>query len=234
MPTATILCHIAFEDLGSLAPLLVEMGYDVSYRNIGDADFLDFDPAVPNLLVVLGGPVGVYEETFYPFLGIEKKRIASRLSQGLPTLGICLGAQLIAAALGSRVFPSKTKEIGFSQLSLSEYGMQGPLRYLDGVQVLHWHSDTYDLPPGANHLAATDAVGQQAFAIGSQVLGLQFHAEVNPQAGFERWLVGHASELAAAKVDIPALRGDAQTYGEQVVQASGRMFREWLIGLPRR
>lgn len=190
MPTATILRHIAFEDLGCLAPLLVEMGYDVSYRNIGDADFLDFDPAVPDLLVVLGGPVGVYEEAFYPFLGIEKQRIASRLSQGLPTLGICLGAQLIAAALGSRVFPCGTKEIGFSQLTLSEDGTQGPLRYLDGVHVLHWHGDTYDLPPGANHLAATDAVGQQAFAIGRQVLGLQFTPRLTPGlASSAGWLV---------------------------------------------
>nr|WP_314257325.1 glutamine amidotransferase [uncultured Devosia sp.] len=214
MSTATILRHIAFEDLGSLAPVLVELGYVLTYRSVGDADFLDFDPTAPDLLVVLGGPVGVYEDAVYPFLVGEKQKIAARISNGLPTLGICLGAQLIAAALGAEVFPSGTKEIGFSRLTLSKGGAQGPLRHLDGVPVLHWHGDTYDLPPAADHLAATDAVHQQAFAVGRHVLGLQFHAEVDARAGFERWLVGHANELAAANIDIPALRADARTFGE--------------------
>lgn len=232
MKTATVLRHVAFEDLGSLAPVLDEMGYAVTYRNVGESDFLSFDPAQPDLLVVLGGPIGAYEDAIYPFLAVEKEKITARLEQGLPTLGICLGAQLIAAALGSRVFPSGTKEIGFARLALSHEGIAGPLRHLDGVHVLHWHGDTYDLPSGAQHLAATPLLPQQAFAIGRHVLALQFHAEVDARTGFERWLVGHATELAGAGIDIVQLRADAQRYGERLVLASRALFSEWLAALP--
>jgi len=231
MKIATVLRHVQFEDLGSLQSVLEGAGYTVAYRNVGDDDFLSFDPLAPDLLVVLGGPIGVYEEEVYPFLGPEKALIAQRLAGNKPTLGICLGAQLIAAALGAQVFPSGVKEIGFAPLSLTTAGLAGPLRHLDGVSVLHWHGDTYDLPAGAGHLASSALVQQQAFALGKTILGLQFHVEVDARSGFERWLVGHAHELASASIDIPALRRDAERHGGALVEASTRLFREWLAAL---
>ena len=231
MKIATVLRHVQFEDLGSLQSVLEGASYTVAYRNVGDDDFLSFDPLAPDLLVVLGGPIGVYEEEVYPFLGPEKALIAQRLAGNKPTLGICLGAQLIAAALGARVFPSGVKEIGFAPLSLTTAGLAGPLRHLDGVSVLHWHGDTYELPAGAEHLASSALVQQQAFALGKTILGLQFHAEVDALSGFERWLVGHAHELASAGIDIPALRRDAERHGGALVEASTRLFREWLAAL---
>lgn len=232
MKSATILRHVHFEDLGCLAPALVKHGYDITYRDVGDDGFLAFDPDEPDLLVVLGGPIGVYEHAIYPFLADEHALIAARLKLDRPMLGICLGAQLIAAASGVKVFPSGVKEIGFSPLVLSAEGQTSPLRHLANTPVLHWHGDTYGLPAGAKHLAATSLVEQQAFAIGGHVLGLQFHAEVDPRIGFERWLVGHASELAAARIDIPQLRADAVSFGPQLVAAADKVFDEWLSKLP--
>ncbi|WP_224702151.1 glutamine amidotransferase [Devosia aquimaris] len=231
MKTVTALRHVHFEDLGTLAPVLERRGYAVQYRTVGDADFLDFDPLAPDLLVVLGGPIGVYEEGAYPFLTREKALIAARVASHRPVLGICLGAQLLATALGAKVCPSGLKEIGFAPLTLTADGHAGPLRHLDGLPVLHWHGDTYTLPEGAVHLAASTLVEQQAFALGRNLLALQFHVEADAQAGFERWLVGHASELASAGIDVTALRQDAGRFGAPLAAAAGKMLEDWLDGL---
>lgn len=226
--TATVLRHVHFEDLGSLYPILASRGFSVTYRDVGAADFLDFDPLQPDLLIVLGGPIGVYESDAYPFVVPERELIARRLAAWRPTLGICLGAQFIAAALESRVFPAGGKEIGFAPVALTRAGAHSPLRHLEGVPVLHWHGDTYELPRGATNLASAPLVEQQAFVLGTTVLGLQFHAEVDARTDFERWLVGHAAELAAARIDLPKLRADAERHGAALVAAAQRVFSEWL------
>ncbi|MDS9468803.1 glutamine amidotransferase [Paracoccus sp. MBLB3053] len=227
MNTALAIRHVHFEDLGSFVRPLSERGYALRYSTVGDRDFLEFDPLEPGLLIVLGGPVGAYETTAYPFLSHEMDLIAARLARGLPTLGICLGAQLVAAALGSKVFPAKVKEIGFAPIRLSQTGKLSALRHLEDVLVLHWHGDTYELPKGAENLAS------QAFAIGSQVLGLQFHPEVERGPGFERWLVGYAHEIAVAGINPAELRADAERCGDALADAARRTFAEWLDGLSR-
>ncbi|MTH78376.1 glutamine amidotransferase [Paracoccus aestuariivivens] len=231
MKTALAIRHVHFEDLGSFAAPLAEHGYNLRYTTVGDAGFPDFDPLGPDLLIVLGGPVGVYETSAYPFLIDERDRIAARLAQDLPTLGICLGAQLIAAALGSRVFPAGLREIGFAPVRLTEAGRAGPLCHLEDVPVLHWHGDTYDLPDGAVNLASTVQVRQQAFALGPRILGLQFHPEAETGQSFERWLVGHAHEIASAGIDPAALRADATRHGGALTDAARRMFAQWLDDL---
>lgn len=228
--TALVLRHVHFEDLGSFAQPLQAAGYSIRYSSVGDPDFCSGDPLTPDLLVVLGGPIGVYEEEAYPFLAAERAFIATRVAARLPTLGVCLGAQLIAAALGARVFPSGIKEIGFSRLTLTDAGRSSALRHFDGVDVLHWHGDTYTLPPGAANLASSALVEQQAFALGRSILGLQFHPEAETDQRFERWLVGHAAELAAAKIDPASLRNDAQRHGRALMNAAALMLRDWLAG----
>ncbi len=228
---AVALRHVHFEDLGSFAGPMAAAGYDIAYRDAGDPDFTAFAAAEPDLLVVLGGPVGVYETEAYPFLVQEIALIAERLASGRPLLSICLGAQLIAAASGARVYPSGVKEIGFAPVSLTADGRSGPLRHLENLPVLHWHGDTYDLPQAATHLASTALVMQQAFAIGRHVLGLQFHPEASTDSGFERWLVGHAVELAGAGVDVPALRRDAGRFGGALRRGAELMMSDWLHGL---
>ncbi|RRS05213.1 glutamine amidotransferase [Aquabacterium soli] len=221
--------HLAFEDLGSFASLLDLMGAHVHYRQAG-VDILDRDIATADLLIVLGGPIGVYEDLAYPFLTDELAALKGRLQRDAPTLGVCLGAQLIAKALDARVYPGAHKEIGWGELTLTGAGVQSPLRQLAHTPVLHWHGDTFDLPAGAALLASTDLYPNQAFSVGSNVLALQFHPEAET-ARFERWLIGHTCELGKAGIDIPALRADNLRHGRALEQAGKRMLSDWLDGV---
>ncbi len=231
MKTAVAIRHIHFEDLGTLEAVIAGAGYKLHYHDVGLVDLSASDPLKPDLLVVLGGPVGVYESKAYPFLQVEKDMLSTRLAAGRPTFGICLGAQLIAAALGARVAPTGIKEIGFSELSLTPAGQDGPLRHLEGTAVLHWHGDAFAIPDGASHLAATAACTNQAFALGRNVLGLQFHVEAEACGGLERWLIGHAAELAASSIDPRVIRADAARFGPALRKAARAMFAEWLEDL---
>jgi GMP synthase (glutamine-hydrolysing) len=228
--TAFAIRHVHFEDLGTFEPALTRAGYAVSYLDVGLHSLASLDPIRPDLLIALGGPVGVYDGASYPFLDEELRLLKTRLGANLPTFGICLGAQLMAAALGARVFPSGVKEIGFSPLSLTDAGLASPLRHLTGTPVLHWHGDTFDMPERASHLAATTLCRNQAFSQGANIMGVQFHPEADPDLGLERWLVGHAAELSAAGVSPTRLREDAR--GATSLSARGRaFFDEWLSGL---
>ena len=130
MKTVVALRHVAFEDLGTLDPLLRQQGASVRYLEAG-CDALDQLEALgPDLLIVLGGPIGANDEALYPFLRQELALLERRLAAGRPTLGICLGAQLMARALGARVYPAAGKEIGWSPLALTEAGRRSPLRFL--------------------------------------------------------------------------------------------------------
>ena len=231
LKTAVAIRHIHFEDLGTFEAVLIAAGYKIHYYDIGVQELWTLDPLLADMLVVLGGPVGVYEADAYPFLAEERRILEARLAENRPTLGICLGAQQIAAALNATVAPTGVKEIGFSELTLTDAGRVGPLRHLEGVPVLHWHGDAFEIPKGADNLAATPVCARQAFALGRNVLGLQFHPEVDACAGMERWLVGHAIELASAGLDPNALREAAISVGPALRDASRRMLAEWLEGL---
>ncbi|HET6378204.1 MAG TPA: glutamine amidotransferase [Methylocella sp.] len=230
MKTAAVIRHVHFEDLGTFAEPLVEAGYHYQYYDIG-RDRLP-DALAPDLLIVLGAPVGVYEDDKYPFLCGELDLLKARLANGAPTFGICLGAQLIAGALGAKVFPSGLKEIGWGPVDLTQAAASTPLGHLAQTPVLHWHGDTFDLPPGAVHLASTAKCRNQAFGIGTNILGVQFHPEVDPAAGIEPWLIGHAAEIGAAGIGPRALReGAAKAAGAALPVKARRMFAEWLGAL---
>jgi GMP synthase (glutamine-hydrolysing) len=218
--------HVAFEDLGSWGPVLSASGFDVSVMDAGVDDV--FEPIVrSDLVVILGGPIGAYEADRYPFLVDELRAIGKRLRESRPTLGICLGAQLMAAALGSRVYPGGQKEIGYGPLELTEEGRASCLAKLDAHAVLHWHGDTFDLPPGAALLAKSAMYDNQAFSLGTNVLGLQFHAEVDALR-FEQWLIGHAAELAATGTDIAELRRLVRQGANTLRAAGTSALRHWL------
>lgn len=230
MKQAIALRHLHFEHLGILEPLLVQDGFAVTYIDVGVDGLQDIDPRGADLLIALGGPVAAYDQKTYPFIEQEIEILQARLAAARPTLGICLGAQLMAAALGARVYPAGGKEIGWSQLTITEEGRRSPLRHLDGVPVLHWHGDTFDLPPESELLASTPQCPNQAFAIGTHILALQFHGEVDVRE-FERWLIGHACEIEIAQRDVTRLRSDAAACGAAVRVAGTKVFREWLAAI---
>jgi GMP synthase (glutamine-hydrolysing) len=234
MKTALVLRHLAFEDLGRLRPALEQAGYAIRYLEAGvDALALHL-PLEPDLLVILGGPISVYDIEDYPWLTKEIDWIRERLLADRPTLGICLGAQLMARALNAKVYPGRAKEIGWSKLSRGREGedVAGLARYLeDAGAVLHWHGDTYALPSGARHLASSELYENQAFAWGAHCLALQFHPEFDGLK-LEQWLIGHCLEIAAAPgVTLAGLRADTARYVAQSQAAADEFFATWIGSL---
>jgi GMP synthase (glutamine-hydrolysing) len=227
MKTAIALRHIHFEDVGTFDTVLAEYGYSLRYVDPALDDLADPALRQADLLIVLGGPIGVGDQDIYPFLEREMALIDQRLAAGRPLLGICLGAQLIASVLGANVYPMACKEIGFSRLSLTPEGAASVLSTLGDTPVLHWHGDQFDIPDGAVRLAGTAACPHQAFAIGRNVLGLQFHLEAD-SGKLERWLVGHASELAQAGIDLRILRQDASSHGARLSSVARTALAAWL------
>jgi GMP synthase (glutamine-hydrolysing) len=220
--------HVAFEDLGFFAEVLSRHGFAIEYVEAAAASFGKMDPLGPDLLVVLGGPIGAYEDDAYPFLADEVTFIEARLRADRPTLGICLGAQLMARALGAKVVPGGRKEIGWAPLRLTDAGRASSLRHLDGAHVLHWHGDTFDLPKGAVLLASTDLYPHQAFAWGRRALALQFHVEVTAP-GLEHWYIGHSCEIAATPgLSVAALRRDSEKYAPGLERQGREFLEDWL------
>lgn len=228
MHSVRVIGHVAFEDLGSFGPEFKARGCVLETLQAG-VDDLGL-PLEPDLVVVLGGPIGVYEEDRYPFLAQEIGFIRKRLEAGKPTLGVCLGAQLMAAALGAKVYAGPAKEIGWKKLALTDAGKASCLAPLDDVAVLHWHGDTFDLPDGAELLASTDICKHQAFRLGDFALGLQFHPEARAR-DMERWFIGHTCELGGAGVDIPGLRADSSRLAPVLEKSGSEVLRRWLRGL---
>jgi GMP synthase (glutamine-hydrolysing) len=219
--------HVAFEDMGLLGPLVAERGYLTRWLDAG-VDPIDAAALVePDLVVVLGGPIGVYETDTYPFVSAEIAAVAARLQSNKPMLGICLGAQMMAAALGARVAPGPVKEIGWAPVTLTEAGQTSVLAPLAATPVLHWHGDNCDLPSGCERLASTTPCPVQAFFRTPAQLALQFHIEVEP-ARVERWLIGHTVELGKAGIDPRTLRAQADAHGAATVAAGRIVLSHWL------
>jgi GMP synthase-like glutamine amidotransferase len=171
--------HVPFEGLGGIEPWVVSRGHSLSASRMYASDPLPALDAI-HWLIVMGGPMNIYEEAAYPWLAPEKDFIKRAIGSGKVVVGICLGAQLIADALGSRVYTGRHKEIGWFPVRKTEKAEESGLfkGFPSELDVFHWHGDTFDVPPGCLHLAESEACPSQAFVCEDRVLGLQFHLEM--------------------------------------------------------
>lgn len=195
--------HVPFEGLGRIEPWLRRAGFEISVTRFFESTNRP-DPAAVDFLVVMGGPMSVNDGALHPWLADETDFIRRFLATGSPLLGICLGAQLIAHALGARVAPNREKEIGWFPVAGILHGRPGVFRFPASADVFHWHGETFDLPPGAVHLARSAACENQAFQIGAAI-GLQFHLETTPESA--RALIDNAR---AELVPGPFIQTEAQ------------------------
>ncbi|HSC68357.1 MAG TPA: amidotransferase [Cellvibrio sp.] len=208
--------HVPFEDIGSMATDFRNRGYSLStthwYKGDRAPDLDSFDA-----LIVMGGPMGIYDEAIYPWLADEKILIKNAIAAGKIVLGICLGAQLIADVLGAKVTRNAYKEIGWLPINISPAATSHPVAqvFARHPEVFHWHGDTFALPPRAVHLASSEGCANQAYCYADKVFGFQFHLETTPESA--RALIEHCAE------DID---GSRYTQSAQIILASDDKFAQ--------
>ena len=179
---AQVFQHVPFEGPGHFAPGLRRAGFQLAVTEFFAATPLP-DPESVDFLLLMGGPMSVNDEALFPWLQAEKEFIRRFSKTGKPMLGVCLGAQLIASAFGARVYPNPEKEIGWFPITDAlPPDQDSAFRFPPSAEVFHWHGETFDLPPGAVHLARSRACENQAFQLGRTTIGLQFHLETTPES----------------------------------------------------
>lgn len=178
-----VLQHVPFEDEAHIGVWADAKGFPLTRTAFFRGDTLP-PPDKIELLVVMGGPMGVYDENDFPWLADEKRFIGNAVSSGKKVIGICLGAQLIAAALGARVYRNLHREIGWFPVRVLPGAAGDPLVSLFPAEFMafHWHGDTFDIPAGARHWAESAACPGQSFSLGNRVVALQFHLETTARS----------------------------------------------------
>lgn len=228
---ALVVRHVPREGLAGFGAPIEDAGYQVDRLDVCDPAFAQADFLAPDLVILMGGPIAVYQGFQHDWIPHEIERVAERLEHGLPTLGVCFGAQLIAAALGADVYAGPAQEIGFAPLTLTDAGRRSPVAHLDSVPILHWHGDTFDLPRDTELLASTELYRHQAFRRERHLLGLQFHAEMGLDPRIDEWIDESADSLSELGVAGDDLQKDYTARGPHAVSAGQTMIAAWLAGL---
>lgn len=211
---AHYLQHVSFEGLGAIAPWLQEAGYAITATKFFESSVFP-EPESVDLLIVMGGPMSANDEDVYPWLVAEKQFIRQAIDAGKAVVGICLGAQLIASAMGAAVYQNKDKEIGWYPIEGIASAQNATFSFPAPTSVFHWHGETFDLPSGATLLASSQGCVNQAFQLNSSVVGLQFHLETTPESAREI-VANCAGELTRGKyiqTKEEILAATAERYG---------------------
>lgn len=233
--------HVAHEPLGTLNPMLKAAGFRIRYVNFGREP--DVVPSLDGYsgLVVLGGPMGVYEADRYPHIKTELRVIEEALKRDIPILGICLGSQMLAHVLGARVAKHTHVELGWTPVHLNEAGVRDPLfaSWEKSERIFQIHQDAFELPKDAKHLAWSDLCAGQAFRYGEKVYGFQFHLEVD-KAMIHRWLTIPGNlrfiEESQGRFTVDQVKQDTDAQIARSLKLSGDTFAKFLeiFGLPER
>jgi GMP synthase (glutamine-hydrolysing) len=195
-----IIKHIDIEGPGTIADFLNDKGIPYEVIDIFNGEPLPDSLSNTTAIIILGGPMNVYEEDKYPFLKDEDEFLKEVIGKDLPALGFCLGAQLIAKAKGAIVKKAPEKEIGWFKISLNRNGLNDPLfqGFPRDINVFQWHGDTFEIPEGAHKLAESEICPNQAFRIGKKIYGLQFHVEVTEEM-IQQWFDSYKDEIESLK-----------------------------------
>lgn len=231
MKRALIIRHVPHEGVAGFRAPIEAAGYEVDRIDVADPTFASLDLCEHDLLIMMGGPMGVYEQVQYPWIACQLHRLKERLAADRPTLGVCFGAQMIAAALGADVYPGPVKEVGFHPVAVRTDLPDNPLRHIAGVPVLHWHGDTFTLPENVELLASSALYDHQAFRRGPNLLALQFHAEMGEDERFHAWIEQWPESVAEAGGTAEDLRQAHDRHGPIAVAAGRKMIAEWIGGL---
>lgn len=228
---ALIIRHVPHEGIAGFREPIERAGYVVDRIDVSDPGFSSLDLAEPDLLIMMGGPMGVYEQDRYPWIACQLRRLERRLDARRPTLGVCFGAQMIAQALGGTVYAGPSVEMGFHPVQVHGAVAGNPLRHIEETPVLHWHGDTFTLPSDVELLASSHMYENQAFRRGGNILALQFHAEMGLDPRFGAWIEAWPEAVAGAGHDGQSLRAAHDRLGPPAVSAGQAMIAEWLEGL---
>jgi GMP synthase-like glutamine amidotransferase len=235
MKEVLVFQHDVFEDLGFFSEVFDKQGAEYRVVRLFHGEMPAEDWEHVSALILLGGPMSVDEEDNFPFLRWERRIIRAAIDETVPILGVCLGAQLIAAALGAQVFRGPVKEIGWSPISITPHGqVDSLLGYLpESATVFQWHGDGFELPAGAIRLASSVNYSNQAFRVGKSIYGLQFHLEVTPRM-IERWLEERSKDLALAPYVQPdKILADTQSYAPTLRYYGERFLAEFVRRVAR-
>ena len=231
-PTVHVVQHAFSETLGQIEPLLNSLGSDIIYIHPFKGELKDWDPLQADLVILTGGSIGAYDKGDYPFLIDEIALMRIRMLADKPCLGICLGAQIMAAALNAEVYEDMSMaELGWTELHGTQASSNHPVSHFfePGTRVMSSHRDTFKLPEGAVHLASSAKCPNQAFQWGQNCLGLQFHPECGRDEALS-WSVSLTRSLRGTShgMNLQEFRAGAEKYGPQTTEKLQIFMQQWL------